>query len=159
MVMLKEETFLFNPFNIEKATEQDIADTYSKLQERIIEDADTPFLVSQNIEIYANMCYLLGEVIARITEQYELLKTEIGIEENQALYSFRNQWIRDNDERPPAISYFEAMARQTVQIKYEELAKLNARLYRFKRAYESTTEKINALKFKIKSIQYENGGL
>lgn len=155
--MLQEETFLFNPFNIEKSTEIEIAQTYTNLQERIIEDADTPFLIAQNIEIYANMCYLLGEVIARITEQYELLKTDIGIVENQALYSFRNQWKKENEERPPAISYFEAMARQTVQDKYEELARLNAKLYRFKRAFESTTEKINALKFKIKSLGMEGG--
>lgn len=148
---------MFNPFQIESATEKELAETYTNLQQRIIEEDDTPFLISTNIEIYANMCYIIGEMIARITEQYELLKTEIGIEENQALYSFRNQWIRDNDERPPAISYFEAMAKQTVKSKYEELARLNAKLYRFKRAFESTTEKINALKFKIKSLGMEGG--
>lgn len=154
---MKEEFYLFNPFKIGEAKEEEIATTYTNLQERIIEDADTPFLIAQNIELYSNMCYLLGEVIARITEQYELLKTEIGIEENQALYSFRNQWIRDNEERPPAISYFEAMAKQTVKGKSEELARLNAKLYRFKRAFESTEQKINALKFKIKSLGMEGG--
>lgn len=157
--MLKEETFLFNPFNIATATEQNIADTYTNLQERIDEEADTVYLIAQNIEIYANMCYLLGEIIARVTEQYELLKTEINIEENQALYSLRNNWREENDEKAPAISYFQAMAKQLVKDKYRELARLNAKVSRFKRAYESTVEKINALKKKIDSIKYENGGL
>jgi len=154
--MIKAELYMFNPFQIEKSTEQEIADTYSNLQERIIEEPDTPFQVAQNIELYANMSFLLGEVIARLVEQHDLLKTEISIEENQALYSFRNQWKENNDERPPAMSFFEAMAKQTVKNKYKELAHLGAKLTRFKRAFESLEQKQNSLKYKAKAMEFES---
>ena len=154
--MVKEDLFMFNPFRIERSTEEEIAQTYTNLQQRIIEEADTPFLIAQNIELYANMSFLLGEVIARIAEQYDLLKTEITIEENQALYSYRNQWQRENDEKAPAMAYFQALAKQVVKDKYEELAHLGAKLTRFKRAFESLEQKQNSLKYKAKAMEFES---
>lgn len=57
---------MFNSFTIQNADSQKIADTYSNLQKELSENADTGFLISKNIEIYANMNYLIGEMIARI---------------------------------------------------------------------------------------------
>ena len=155
--MIATDLYLFNPFKIEAATEIEIANTYTNLQERLIEEPDTPFQLSTNIEIYSNMYFILGEMIARIAEQYDLLKTEISIEENQALYSYRNQWKESNEERPPAIDYFKSLAKQVVKDKEKELAHLGAKLTRFKRAFESTEQKMNSLKFKIKSLGMEGG--
>ena len=152
---VKEKLFMFNPFLISKATEQQIADTYTSLQESLIEEQDTPYMIAHNIEVYSNMCYLLGEMIARITEQYDMLKVKKDIAENQALYQLRDQWKIEKDEKPPAISYFEARAKQTVVEYYNELANLGARLYRFKKEYESTENKANALKKKLDAIKYE----
>ena len=53
------------------------------------------------------------------------------------------------------MSYFEAIAKETVETECEELAKLGARLFRFKKAYESIDSKQNALKKKIEAIRYE----
>ena len=87
-----EKLYMFNPFTIQNADSQKIADTYSKLQNELADDADTGFLISKNIEIYANMNYLIGEMIARIQQEYDTLKTDISISENKQVYMQRKQW-------------------------------------------------------------------
>ncbi len=150
-----KKLYLFNPFVISQATNQQIADTYTKLQEQIIEDADTGFNIAKNIEIYANMNFLLGEMIARLQEQYDVLKTETSIAENKQVYMQRKQWQETNTDKAPAMSYFEAMAKEFVKKELVELAQLGARLFRFKKAYESIDSKQNALKKKLEAIKYE----
>lgn len=150
-----EKLYMFNPFTIQNADSQKIADTYSNLQREIIENADTGFQISKNIEIYANMNYLIGEMIARIQQEYETLKTEISITENKQVYMQRRHWQETQNEKPPAMSYFEAMAKEYVKEDSKKLAELGARLFRFKKAYESIDSKQNALKKKIEAIRYE----
>ena len=150
-----EKLYMFNPFTIQKADDKKIADTYCQLQDKIINGADTGYSISENIEIYANMNYLLGEMIARIQQEYDLLKTKISIEENKKVYELRTEWSNANKEKAPAMSYFEAQAKEQVQEESKELAELGARLFRFKKAYESIDSKQNALKKKIEAIRYE----
>lgn len=150
-----KKLYMFNPFVISQATSQQIADTYTKLQEQIIQDADTGFNIAKNIEIYANMNFLLGEMIARLQEQYDVLKTETSIAENKQVYMQRKQWQETNTDKAPAMSYFEAMAKEFVKKELIELAQLGARLFRFKKAYESIDSKQNALKKKLEAIKYE----
>lgn len=150
-----ERLYMFNPFTIQNADSKKIADTYSKLQNEIVENADTGFLISKNIELYANMNYLIGEMIARLQKEYDLKKTEISIIENKQIYMQRKQWQETQTEKPPAMSYFEAMAKENVKNESKELAELGARLFRFKKAYESIDSKQNALKKKIEAIRYE----
>ena len=150
-----EKLYMFNPFGIASADNQKIADTYSKLQSEIVQDADTCFLISRNIELYANMNYLIGEMIARIQREYDLLKTEISINENKEVYTQRKLWQETKKEKAPAMSYFEAIAKETVKEDSKKLANLGARLFRFKKAYESIDSKQNALKKKIEAIRYE----
>jgi hypothetical protein len=150
-----EKFYMFNPFTIQNANSKEIADTYDKLQKEIVSEADTGFQISKNIEIYANMNYLIGEMIARIQQEYDLLKTEISITENKQIYISRKQWQEMNTEKPPAMSYFEAMAKEYVKDDSKKLAELGARLFRFKKAYESIDSKQNALKKKIEAIRYE----
>lgn len=147
--------YMFNPFTIQKADSNRIAETYINLQKELIDNADTGFNIAKNIEIYANMNYLLGEMIARIQQEYELLKTEISITENKQIYIQRKQWQEMQKEKPPAMSYFEAMANEFVKEDKKKLAELGARLFRFKKAYESIDSKQNALKKKIEAIRYE----
>ena len=150
-----EKLYLFNPFTIQNADSQKIADTYTNLQKEIIENADTGFQISKNIEIYANMNYLIGEMIARLQQEYDTLKTEISITENKQIYMQRKQWQETNKEKAPAMSYFEAMAKEFVKEDSKKLAELGSRLFRFKKAYESIDSKQNALKKKIEAIRYE----
>lgn len=150
-----EKLYLFNPFTIQNADSQKIADTYTNLQKEIIENADTGFQISKNIEIYANMNYLIGEMIARLQQEYDTLKTDISIQENKQIYMQRKQWQETQTEKPPAMSYFEAMAKEFVKEDIKKLAELGSRLFRFKKAYESIDSKQNALKKKIEAIRYE----
>lgn len=150
-----EKLYMFNPFTIQNADSQKIADTYSNLQKEIVENADTGFQISKNIEIYANMNYLIGEMIARIQQEYDTLKNNISIIENKQVYMQRKQWQETQKEKPPAMSYFEAMAKEYVKEDSKKLAELGARLFRFKKAYESIDSKQNALKKKIEAIRYE----
>ena len=150
-----EKLYMFNPFTIQRADSQKIADTYIKLQDELKNDADTGFEISKNIEIYANMNYLIGEMIARLQQEYDTLKTDISIQENKQIYMQRKQWQETQKEKPPAMSYFEAMAKEFVKEDSKRLAELGSKLFRFKKAYESIDSKQNALKKKIEAIRYE----
>ena len=150
-----EKLYMFNPFTIQSADSKAIAETYSNLQKELIDKADTGFQIAKNIEIYANMNYLLGEMIARIQQEYDELKTNISITENKQIYIQRKQWQETNKDKAPAMSYFEAMAKEYVKDDSKKLAELGARLFRFKKAYESIDSKQNALKKKIEAIRYE----
>ena len=147
-----EKVYMFNPFVIEKADSQKIGITYASLQEKLNKETDTPYQIAQNIEVYANMNFLL---IARIQREYDLLKTEINITENKQIYMQRKQWQETNTEKAPAMSYFEAMAKEYVKEDSKKLAELGSKLFRFKKAYESIESKQNALKKKIEAIKYE----
>lgn len=150
-----EKLYMFNPFTIQNADSEKIASTYSNLQNELTNNADTGFEIAKNIEIYANMNYLIGEMIARIQQEYDTLKTEISITENKQIYIHRKQWQETQSEKAPAMSYFEAMAKEFVKEDSKKLAELGARLFRFKKAYESIDSKQNALKKKIEAIRYE----
>ena len=150
-----EKLYMFNPFTIQNAESQKISETYVNLQNELKENAETGFEISKNIEIYANMNYLIGEMIARLQKEYDLLKTEISITENKQIYMQRKQWQETQTEKAPAMSYFEAMAKEFVKEDSKKLAELGSRLFRFKKAYESIDSKQNALKKKIEAIRYE----
>lgn len=150
-----EKLYMFNPFTIQNADSREIAQTYENLQKELKENPENGYDITRNIELYANMNYLIGEMIARIQEQYDLLKTEISIQENKQIYMQRKQWQETQTEKAPAMSYFEAMAKEFVKEDSKKLAELGSRLFRFKKAYESIDSKQNALKKKIEVIRYE----
>ena len=150
-----EKMYLFNPFTIQNADSQKIADTYANLQNALKENPDTGFEIAQNIELYANMNYLIGEMIARLQQEYDTLKAEISITENKQVYMQRKQWEDTQRTKAPAMSYFEAMAKEFVKEDSKKLAELGARLFRFKKAFESIDSKQNALKKKMEAIRYE----
>lgn len=150
-----EKLYMFNPFTIQNADSRQISETYSNLQREIIENADTGFQISKNIEIYANMNYLIGEMIARIQQEYDTLKNNISIVENKQIYMQRKQWQETNKEKAPAMSYFEGVATRMSKDDINKLADKECSLARFKNAYKSIEEKLNALKKKMESIKYE----
>lgn len=150
-----ERLYMFNPFKMSQAKNEEIAETYEALQKELIINPDNGAEISKDIELYANMNYLIGEMIARITEEYDTLKVETSIKENKALYNERKQWKENSDEKAPAISYFEAIAKEYVQKELKDLAELGARLFRFKKAFETIEDKQNALKKRLESMKYE----
>lgn len=150
-----EKLYLFNPFTIQNADSKLIGDTYTNLQNALIEEANSGFQIARNIEIYANMNYLIGEMIARIQEEYDKLKTDINIRKHTEMHMQRSTWPESKLGKPPAMSYFEALAEEVVKEDIKKLAEINSRLFRFKKAYESTDSKQNALKKKMEAIRYE----
>lgn len=151
-----EKLYMFNPFEINKVDSSKIAETYTSLQKEIIVDADTGYDIAKNIEIYSNMNYLLGEMIARIQQQYDEKKVETTIKEQRTVYEERKKWLsNDLKEKAPAMSYFEAIAKDAVKEDLKEVAQLYSRLFRFKKAYDSIESKQNALKKKLEAIRYE----
>ena len=101
------------------------------------------------------MNYLLGEMIARYKERYNILKNEISINEAKQIYISRKQWLETQTEKPPAMSYFEAVAKEYVKKDLIELGNMDSNIDRFKNAYNSITEKQNALKKKLEIMRYE----
>jgi hypothetical protein len=153
--MIDEKSYMFNPFKISRAKDEDITNTYSNFQDALIVEPETGFEIASNIERYANMNYLLGEMISRYKEQYNMLKNDVGVTEAKQVYMNRKQWQETNAEKPPAMSYFEAMAKEYVKKDLIELGRMEAQIDRFKNAYNSITEKQNALKKKLEIIKYE----
>ena len=141
-----EKLYMFNPFTIQNADSKEIAETYANLQKALQENTDTGFEISKNIEIYSNMNYLIGEMIARLQLQYDELKNNISITENKQIYMQRKQWQETQTEKAPAMSYFEAMAKEYVKEDSQKLAEINCKLFRFKKAYESIERKAKCLK-------------
>lgn len=151
-----ENTYLFNPF-IVNGTEEEIANTYHKLQSKILDNCNAPSEYANNIETYANMNYLVGEMIARLTFEYSTLKTEIKIRESKNIYLTRKQWLELETDKPPAMSYFEALATESVKNDLIKLAELESKLKRFKNAYDSIQDKSNAIKKQMEALKYEIG--
>lgn len=152
---MNEKLYLFNPFRIKDATNEELQATYEKLQGQIDGEAETPFLIAKNIELYANMSFIVVEMIARYTEQTNTLKAYINSTEAREVYIERKAWMETSDEKPPAMVYFEALARDKLSAEYIELARMESNLRRFKGAYESIEAKQNALKKVIDGIKYE----
>lgn len=149
-----EESYLFNPF-VTKCSNEEIAKEYRRLQNMVLDECNSPREYAHNIEVYADMNYLLGEMIARYNYEYILLKNTIKIEESMFLQKSRDEWLETHTGKAPAISYFEALATAQVQDKLKQLARCESNLRRFKNAYESIQEKANAIKKQLEALKYE----
>lgn len=150
-----EELYLFNPFRIKSKTEIELKDIYEKIYKELKEEPNTMYEYAHNIEIYSNLNYLVGEIIARLQKDAIELKTKIKIDTAITQTEERKNWNSEIDGKPPAISYFEALATRFSQKDINSLADKECSLSRFKNAYKSIEEKINALKKKMESIKYE----
>lgn len=148
--------YLFNPFETKKATNNDLRNIYNEVYKNLIEDPNSMYEYAHNIEIYSNLNYIIGEIIARLTKDVIELKTEIQIKSAIKCVEERNNWD-DKNGKKPAMSYFEALGVRFCKEKIELQAQKECDLKRFKNAYASMEEKINSLKKKLDSIKYEEG--
>ena len=147
--------YLFNPFQIKKKTEIELKEIYENVYKDLLEDCNTMYEYAHNIEVYSNLNYIIGEIVARLQKDVIELKTKIKIDTAINQTEERKRWNTDVNGKPPAISYFEALATRFSQNDINKLADKECSLMRFKNAYNSTEEKINALKKKMDSIKYE----
>lgn len=155
MIISGEEVYLFNPWQVQRWTEDEINQQVNELIKQYKPEADTMYEIAHNIEVMANINYLYGEMISRLTSEHAKMKLENNSREAKLVYQLRNEWSKVNKEKAPAISYFEAQAYDNVEAdRRKEQDKLSL-LTRFKYAYESMESKMNALKKKMESIKYE----
>lgn len=150
-----EELYLFNPFRIKSKTEIELKEMYEEMYKELIKKPNTMYEYAHNIEIYSNLNYLVGEIIARLQRDVIELKTKIKIDTSITQTEERKRYIEEVDKKAPAMSYFEALATRFSQSNINKLADKECSLTRFKNAYKSIEEMINALKKKMESIKYE----
>lgn len=155
---MNEKLYLFNPWNIKEWENEAIKQQFDILITAYNCDASTPYEFASNIENLANQEYLIGEMIARLNEDTLLLKNEVDSMESKQIYIQRKQWQETNADKPPAMSYFEAMASDYVKEDRVKYAKKKSDLERFKRAYDSIENKMNAVKKKMEAVKYEEFG-
>lgn len=156
--MMNEKLYLFNPFKIKEWENQQIKEQLDVLINDYHCDASAPHEYACNIENLANQLYLIGEMIARLSEDVLIKKNEIDSSYGKQVYIQRKQWQETNKEKPPAMSYFEAMASDFVKEDRLKYAKAKSDLDRFKRAYDSLESKMNAVKKKLDATRYEEFG-
>ena len=152
---MNNELYLFNPFQIKKKNEIELQQIYEQVYKDLIDDPNTMYEYAHNIEVYSNLNYIIGEIIARLQRDVIELKTKIKIDTAITQTEERKRYIKEVDKKAPAMSYFEALATRFSQKEITHLADKECSLMRFKNAYKSTEEKINSLKKKLESIRYE----
>lgn len=151
-----EKVYLYNPYDVVNWNDEMIEKQIRHLLPMYRGDADDMTGISKNIFILANITYLFGEMIARLTREYTLDKVKVESKENKQITIERNSWIKENaGEKAPAMKYFEAKASEFVYNDYEALTKKLEQLTRFKNAYDSYEQIMNALKKRLDSIRYE----
>lgn len=155
---MNEKLYLFNPFNIKDIEPKELEKIYKKVFDKLLEEPNTMYEYAHNIEVYSNLNYIIGEIIARLTKDIIELKTTIQIDTAINQTEERKNWNTERDGKAPAISYFEALATRMSKDNINKLADKECSLKRFKNSYEATSEKINALKKKMDSIKFEEFG-
>ena len=149
------ELYLFNPFEIKKKTEIELKNIYEQVYGQLLEEPNVMYEYAHNIEVYSNLNYIIGEIIARLQKDVIELETKIKIDTAIKQTDERIQWNSDINGKPPAIAYFEALATRFCQNDINKLADKKCSYMRFKNAYKSTEEKINALKKKMDAVRFE----
>ena len=152
---MNNELYLFNPFKIKDKTPQELSSMYDLVYKQLLNECNTMYEYAHNIEVYSNLNYIVGEIIARLQRDVIELKTKIKIDTAITQTEERKNWNSEVNGKPPAISYFEALATRFSREDINSLADKECSLSRFKNAYKSIEEKINALKKKMESIKYE----
>jgi hypothetical protein len=155
---MNEKMYLFNPFEIQKKSNNELRNIYYEVFTNLIEEPNTMYEYSHNIEVYSNLIYIIGEIIARLTKDVIELKTDIQIESAIKCVEERKLWNVERDGKQPAMAYFEALGIRYCEDKIKLQAEKECSIRRFRNAYESTNEKINALKKKMDAIKFENIG-
>ena len=158
MLSQNEKLFKYNPFRLKNWNDAEIEEQLGILVDSYISDAGAVMEMALNIENLANQLYLIGEMMARLQEESNILKAKIENRLNQEIYVERSTWEREHDGKAPSIKFFEALAGGKVQDERERYAKIDADLKRFKTAYESVEAKMNAEKKKLDATKFEIGG-
>lgn len=151
-----EKTYLYNPFDVKIWSDEMIEKQVRLLLPRYNPNGDTMYGMAKNVETLANIMYLFGEMIARLTKEYGLLKIDCDAKEKKAITVERKRWVQENpNDKVPAMSFFEAKAAEYVRDDKEKVLDKYADLTRFKEASDKYEAIMNAIKKKMEAIRYE----
>ena len=149
-----ERTYLFNPFLLQTATEEELSKVINDLAGKY-KISDMPYDIVYDINLESDLLTIYGEFIARFQEDADLLKIEADNTRDKAIYKLRKDWVETTTDKPPAMSYFEAQAEDLVKDIRVRQIHAESMLTRFKKAYSSLESKQNALKKKLETFKYE----
>lgn len=150
-----QPVFQFNPFAIKDQPNSFIKTEYERILS-FMTNGDTPYEIAFDIDCYANMGYLLGEMIARYYVDTSNYEAQLKVDSSNQLVAERNQWMREHkDEKIPAISYFDSKVTSMLMDRYKTLNEMEGNLKRFKFAYDSLQDKQNALKKSLDAVKFD----
>lgn len=149
-----EPHYLLNPHLLKTSTDEELSRQINDLAGRY-RHSDVAYDVAYNIELESDLLMIYGEMIARLQEDYSLIKLDADTLEAKTIYQLRSDWTRTTSDKAPSIDYFKAQASEIVRDKREKQFKTEAMLTRFKKAYSSLETKQNALKKKLEAMRYE----
>jgi hypothetical protein len=152
---MKETLFRFNPFTIAEWSPEQVKQQYDIFAQELVGD-DTQMVLANDIDVYANMGYLIGEMIARYSKDVSNMEATLKVNIANTIYRERNQYVEEHkNEKAPAMSYFENRALSQYLEETKVLNEKEAFLKRFKYAYDSIQDKQNALKKKLDSVRFD----
>lgn len=149
-----DRTYLFNPFLLQTSTDEELSESITELANQYVHSEEIVDIVF-NINLESDLLMIYGEFIARFQEDADLKKIQADNIRDKAIYTLRKQWVETNNDKAPAMSYFEAQAEELVKDLRVSQFKAESNLTRFKKAYTSLESKQNALKKKLEVIKYE----
>lgn len=154
-----EKMYLYNPFDVKNWSDKQIEEQARMLIPRYKADDDTMYGMAKNVETLANIMYLFGEMIARLTREYGLMKIDVDAKEKKAVTVERKKWVNENPgEKCPAMSFFEAKAAEYVRDDKDKLMAKYEDLTRFKEASDKYEHIMNAIKKQMDAIKWETDG-
>ena len=146
---------MFNPFLLKTASDDELAREINRLASLYRYEDNTPNDVVFNINLESDLLMIYGEFIARYQREAELTKLDANILEAKSTYQLRKDWVTTSNEKPPAMSYFEAQGEEISKDLRNKQIDAESMLTRFKKAYTSLETKQNALKKKLEAMKYE----
>lgn len=148
---------LFTPYEIKNMNDEAIKEVVETIQKQYNPKAITPFQLSENIDVIAQMIQFFSYMSAKCKSEYAIKDLECKFAENNALKELRQSWDEKTQGKAPAIDYFKACAANQVKEQRREADRLETLALNFKAAADSYKERIAAIKYKINSIAIEEG--
>lgn len=155
--MIDEKVWMFNPFNLKDVTNEAISEQINEIAKRYVRDANTLMDISMNIDLGTSLLDLYSELHRRYKFSYLKQKYDTDVKFAKDVYERRKEWSRTKTEKAPAITYFEAEAKEKFQLARDKEYELQTWAERLKEQYELTVEKVNAWKKRQEAVKYEIG--
>ena len=150
-----EREYMFNPFLMQTATDQELSGEINKLASQFKYNPTLPQDIVFDINLEADLLLIYGEFIARFQHRASIKKMEADNIQDKAVYTLRKDWVSASNDKPPAMSYFEAQAKELAKGTRLEQYDAEEWLTRFKEHSKSVENKMNALKKSLDTLRYE----